>query len=158
MVVPGEVTTPPSNNPTTTVSSDATPSGGATTATTSGGGSQGPFEIDRVRLFDPSDLPAGDVPLPVPLGGDTPGLTQVLYTIDEETVLHVRYRPEYFRTAAAFYQTLIARDGHVITDSMLFPTSAHWILLVDGEKVQVRVTALDDYSHLEITYLGSGPG
>lgn len=127
-----------------------------TSDTTAGGTLEsvaGEFDIERVRLSDPSELPVDDVPVPVPWGGEAQFLSEFS---SGATVLHVTYDPRFFQTAAAFYQTWIAQEGLEVTDQYTLSTTAHWEVVIDGDEVEIEVLLPSDESatHLSVTFGG----
>lgn len=126
-------------------STSGTPGGQPTTGQPAATGNPlfpvpGDFDIDRVRLMEPADLPDG-VPVPVPFGGEIDTDVGVF----EGEVLAVDYDPRFFATAAAFYATWIQLEG--LDASPLIPVSGNavgWEVTVDGEPVRIEITLSPD--------------
>lgn len=147
----GPGASPSDNTPTTADGGQTTTSPGTSGGTPSPG--QGGFEIDRVRLFDPADLPVNDVPVPVPWGGEARYLEEFT---SGATVLLVSYDAQFFGTAAAFYQTWIAQEGLEVTESTTLPTFARWTVVIDGEEVTIEVNQSSENPVAQLTVTFGG--
>ena len=100
----------------------------------------GGFDISRVRLMDPTELPEG-VPVPVPFGGEIdPSLGAF-----EGELLAVEYDGRFYPTAVAYYATWIEMEA--IEASPLFAfggNAAGWELIVDGQPVRIELSLSAD--------------
>jgi hypothetical protein len=107
----------------------------------------GAFDIDRVRLMEPSDLPE-DVPVPVPFGGEI----DELHELSEGRSLLVNYDARFFATAAAFYAAWFEQEGLEASPLLSFADPyAGWEVIVDGEPVRVQVGMSSDESQTQLT-------
>ncbi len=107
----------------------------------------GAFDIDRVRLMEPADLP-DDVPVAVPFGGEVDDSISVF----EGQSLHVTYDARFFNTAAAFYAAWFEREGLSASPLLSFADpSAGWEVIVDGEPVRVQITLSPDEAQTQLT-------
>ena len=144
-LAPGEPsTTQPPDSPTTLPTAAATTDGLESVP--------GGFDITRVRLMDPADLPEG-VPVPVPFGGEIDTTVGAF----EGELLAVIYDGRFFPTAAAFYATWIEMEG--LEASPLFAmggTAAGWELVVDHQPVRIELSVSDDGANSTLlVYWGS---
>jgi hypothetical protein len=106
----------------------------------------GEFDIDRVRLMEPSDLPEG-VPVPVPFGGT---IDDTVSVSDGESLL-VDYDPRFFATAAAFYAAWIEREGLSASEILAFSDPfAGWEVVVDGEPVRIQISLSPDETQTQL--------
>jgi hypothetical protein len=106
----------------------------------------GGFDIDRVRLMEPADLPEG-VPVPVPFGGE---IDESIGAFEGE-LLAVDYDARFFATAAAFYAAWIEQEGLSASPLVAFsPNAAGWEVIVDGEPVRIELTIAPDGSATQL--------